>query len=794
MTKGSDVPKRIFWLGMHKVLRTTELPQLRDMGYEVFSPAYISDVYDQSADRAIDLDQPTTLPDDVFAELLAHNFFYSSIPSRIGDYLNQYFDCVIVTINADWLRSIVDVFKKRIIYRIYGQPYSLSEYIMKSGTWEKLMVHGDFHIVPFAAETTEFERPWFRDLCAGVVPYQIPDDVFDFTGTWGGASHNGTIATSIPNVENAYYSSEYRRFNSAFPHRVFRIYGPQRSTPDDTRFVGALRRQDFLGRLRDSAGFFYNFRDPVCYLAPIESMQIGVPVLFAPGSLLHRFYPDKTPGLIRNQIDAERKIKLLLNSDATFAAEVIESQEPVRQRYDREIVRPKFERLFRALIDREPAHAPCLVFDHRSIPVRSPLAPQSGAGSDTVALLMHIDGLVGYAGGKPSAFEGIPRVIEAVVSALQATTDLRCAITCTETSVSVMYDFFRDYVASGRVELIPIPATAINEEVIQSIGKMIVVNHINGREDIKSVLVPHYYLFPESLFLKKRITLYLPDYFPYLMPEAIFDISREKDIENKEVGVAIAKKAANILTNSDFTRSYLPAAGFVRPSEADKVIVAPLPLLGERGVEQLSRDRETQLKAEIGGRPYLFYPTAVRPNKNIGFFLRVLAEMRVKNPDMIAVLTGDLRSVPGVQEICDDLGLEQHIVFMRRVGDDVLAWLYRHAVALCLTPSVEGNFPPQVLEALAYGCPVVSTRLPTITEVLPDGFEMLLLCNERDQADFTRKIDIAMEQRDQTLLRQAAVMGFMRERNSIAVFAGKVAASLGYGDALSREIEQCASA
>ncbi len=40
--------------------------------------------------------------------------------------------------------------------------------------------------------------------------------------------------------------------------------------------------------------------------------------------------------------------------------------------------------------------------------------------------------------------------------------------------------------------------------------------------------------------------------------------------------------AANILTNSDFTRSYLSAAGFVRPSEADKVIVAPLPLLGER--------------------------------------------------------------------------------------------------------------------------------------------------------------------------------------------------------------------
>lgn len=44
--------KRIFWLGMHKVLSQTELPHLRALGYEVFNPPYLSSVYLTVVDRA----------------------------------------------------------------------------------------------------------------------------------------------------------------------------------------------------------------------------------------------------------------------------------------------------------------------------------------------------------------------------------------------------------------------------------------------------------------------------------------------------------------------------------------------------------------------------------------------------------------------------------------------------------------------------------------------------------------------------------------------------------------------
>lgn len=100
--------KRLFWLGMHKILKPTELRRLRELGYEVFNPPYISPIYDQSADRSVDSNQPTTLPKEVFDELIAYDFFYKKISTRISELLNEYFDAAVVTINPDWLIAFAE--------------------------------------------------------------------------------------------------------------------------------------------------------------------------------------------------------------------------------------------------------------------------------------------------------------------------------------------------------------------------------------------------------------------------------------------------------------------------------------------------------------------------------------------------------------------------------------------------------------------------------------------------------------------------------------------------------------
>lgn len=753
----------------------TELPQLREMGFEVFCPAYISPVYDQSADRTIDLNQHTTLPPEVFQELISYDFFYRPIEPRISLLLNEYFDAAICTISADWMKAFIQAFDGPVIYRVYGQHFSLSEKMLEIGLWEKIMTRPNFSIVPFAAESVEFEQNWFHDLCPAIVPYQIPDDVFDHSATWAENQHRKKILTHIPNVENPYFAENYNAFNIEYPNNIFDILGPQRSHPADSRIVGALARSEFLKRLKEASGFLYNYKDAVCYLTPIEMMEVGGPVLYAPGSLLARFYYGDTPGLLSSKQAAEKKLGYLLADDQAFISEVIAAQEPIRRRYDRALVRPEFDKVFRNLLgnpEREPALS---VKDHiYTVHGRDTLpasVPIKASPRETLALLLHADGLFGYTRGKAYAFEGIPRVMEAVVQALVERSDVNFLITCTGRSKSVVYDFFNAFVKAGRVELYALGATEADDGgLVNDLERLRLMEYLNSRSDIDLVIVPHYYLFPESLLFKRTTTLYLPDYFPHLQPDAVFDTSREKDQENKVVGVAIAKRSNVIFTSSNYTKNYLADAGFIERGEEDKVCVVPLPLLGARQTVPLTRDREAELKRRIAGRRFIFYPTANRPNKRLNFFLHVFAVMRMAHPDLAAVLTSPLGMIAGVGEVADQYNLKPHLEIMPRIGDDEMAWLYRNASALCLTSTLEGNFPPQVLEALSYDTPLVATRLPPILDELGDMADKLLLCPPLDLEAFCSSLEVAFAHREDVIRNQQEVLMFRRKLTAPEVF------------------------
>jgi len=756
---------RIFWLGAHMVLKPTELKRLRQLGYEVFNPAYISPVYDQSMDRRIDDDQPTTLPRDVFETLLAHDFFYTQTPDNIAELLNEYFSTIIVTINPDWLLSILKAYRGRVIWRIYGQHYILSDHIASRDGWEALVSRDNFHIVPFAAESIEREHRWFVDRCTEIVPYQIADDVFEYSGCWESHAHRPEIAVSIPNIENLYYSHVYHGFASQHPHRVFRIYGRQRAVPPDRRIVGDLARNDFLTRFACSAGYYYVYDDDVCYLPPIEMMEIGGPVLYAPRSLLSRFYKDRTPGLVVDKFDAEVKIRLLLADDKVFIKEVIAAQEPVRARYDRNVVTPIFDAAFTRLLDADRIRSTAVKVDG-AVVVAAHSRPKSGP---TIYVFLHVDGLFQHVRGEVYAFEGIPRVVDVIVEALTQFADYKIIVTCTEISAPILYDFFRSNVDSGRVLLRRVACSG-RDGARGNLDKLWLVEEINNDREAVAVVVPHYYLFPEALALLRPIVMYLPDYFPHIMPKVVFDVSVEKDQENKQVGVAIAKRAVGILTNSHYTKSYLPAAGFVDAASIDKVVVAPLPLLGGKRAQQLSSDTERELTNELGASRYIFYPTANRPNKQFAFLMRLFAAVRVAHPDLRLVLTGSLDTVPGVREVADHFSLHDHIVYKHRVDESSLRWLYEHASLLCLTSTLEGNFPPQVIEALSYGTAVVATRLITITDLVGEHAEDLLLCDPLDLEDFREKIELALSEPERVRRRQQRAVDFLATNNTMERF------------------------
>lgn len=760
--------KRIFWLGMHKVLKPTELKRLRQMGFEVFNPAYISPVYDQSADLTVDLDQPTSLPADVFRRLIEYDFFYRPIEPYIAELLNEYFDSAIVTINSAWLKSFSEAYRGPIVYRTYGQHFSLSQAMVNEGMWEGLVCRPNFTIVPFAAESVETEQRWFLDMCSEPVPYQIPDDVF-VSPRWDFDEVRPEVAVSLPNIQNPYFADAYASFSAQYPESYFRLYGPQRATPADARIVGRLPRDEFLESLRRSSGYYYDYKDNVAYLPPIEMMQMGGPVVCAEGSLLSRFLGKNSPNVGADPSHVREKLNRLVNGDRVFSEELIASQEETRKRYDRDVVGPVFDRVMGGLLsgpDAKPAQAQI-----EGPVIRAVSATQR---KQKIAIALHADGLFEHNQGRPYAYEGIPRVVDTIVKTATVGSDASCFVSCTRNSVHIVYDFFIDQIRSGAVTLYVVDMVKGRDSAASMLARLAWVAHIDADADVSTAMAPHYYLFPELLTTSKRLALYLPDYFPHLAPNEIFDETEEKDARNKAVGIALAEKAESILTNSSFTKAYLPDAGFTERGDDAKVVVAPLPFLGVDRALDLTPEEKALILKRLSGRPFLFYPTANRPNKKLAFLFRVFAELKLSHPSLDLVLTCDLNHYPAAGAAVEQYELHDSVHLFHRASEGLLRWLYRHTAALSLTSNLEGNFPPQVLEALNYGAPVVATRLPTIVEILGEKADDLLLCGANDAKGFLAALDTAISQREEILARQDSIVAYLKKWNSPEAFSEKV--------------------
>lgn len=118
------------------------------------------------------------------------------------------------------------------------------------------------------------------------------------------------------------------------------------------------------------------------------------------------------------------------------------------------------------------------------------------------------------------------------------------------------------------------------------------------------------------------------------------------------------------------------------------------------------------------------------PNKNfeatIGAFMNVLKQ----NSNIKLYVFGDCKSHKVSGYTMDVTPYKNHpkIKFLGRVDDDMLVKVYSNAIAFIYPSRYEGfGIPP--LEAQACGCPVVSSLLSSLPEVLGDS---ALLCDPND--------------------------------------------------------------
>jgi glycosyltransferase involved in cell wall biosynthesis len=106
------------------------------------------------------------------------------------------------------------------------------------------------------------------------------------------------------------------------------------------------------------------------------------------------------------------------------------------------------------------------------------------------------------------------------------------------------------------------------------------------------------------------------------------------------------------------------------------------------------------------------------PIKNIPLLLEAVALARQEDPDIRVVLIGDGSLREELEVEAEALGLGQAVIFTGWRHD--LASVYADLDAVVISSHNEGT-PASLIEAMATGCPVVSTRVGGVPDLIADG-------------------------------------------------------------------------
>ncbi|MBM4425238.1 MAG: glycosyltransferase family 4 protein [Chloroflexi bacterium] len=140
----------------------------------------------------------------------------------------------------------------------------------------------------------------------------------------------------------------------------------------------------------------------------------------------------------------------------------------------------------------------------------------------------------------------------------------------------------------------------------------------------------------------------------------------------------------------------------------------------------------------IADPPYLLLTARIRdPRKNVGLLLRAFAKVHVEFPRLRLVIAGD-EPLPATQALATQLGVDSWVDFAGHVSIDHLVQLYQRAT-LFVFPSLQEGLGISILDAMACGLPVISTRCGGPQGIVENGVTGLLIPNN-DEAALTQSI------------------------------------------------------
>lgn len=228
----------------------------------------------------------------------------------------------------------------------------------------------------------------------------------------------------------------------------------------------------------------------------------------------------------------------------------------------------------------------------------------------------------------------------------------------------------------------------------------------------------------------------------------------------------IAADGAFFCSNSNYVRNNhaLKYIDGLRSERTDYIHLPVIPPPIHQDVELPSKE---VLEYKYGlPKRYFFYPTQIRPYKNLEALIRLLDRIRFSDPDLKLVITG--KPNKRASALSKILALDDQIVLTGDVSEIELYALHKYAEFSIAPSYFEGGIPWQALEAIQMETPALIARTPGAIERLesigidpsdctdfvfdPDNIDQLTGLYRNLQANRTTIIE--QQQRIQKLLAQ----------------------------------------
>jgi glycosyltransferase involved in cell wall biosynthesis len=214
-----------------------------------------------------------------------------------------------------------------------------------------------------------------------------------------------------------------------------------------------------------------------------------------------------------------------------------------------------------------------------------------------------------------------------------------------------------------------------------------------------------------------------------------------------------ARAADAIIINSQSLRSEIEQYLQVDPRKLKLIYEAVDHELFRPGDAEEAR---AQVKSYGVTKPYALFVSSMWPYKNCDGLLRAWALARADLPGRQLVVVGpgrDEKYYAGLHTLADELGISGDVVFTGGVPLEETVGFYR-AAEVFVYPSLNETFGLPILEAMACGCPVVTSDTTAMPETAGGA---AVLSDPTDPASVARAIVEAAGSRDR--LREA---GFKR--------------------------------